>query len=273
MSNIPDADYAFYHPQGAANGTTVFLLHGAFGSKEYWHYQAGALARAGYRIVAWDAPGYGNSAMPEGFSIDLCAQALNRLLTQLGGERNVVLGHSMGGMIAQRAWLHAREQIHGYILSATGPAFGRPDGEWQQAFIRERLAPLDQGMTIPEYAPGMLRAMMAPGADGTAVDMLIGNVSRMTPTTFRAAIHAITTFEGRAVLPTIDVPVYCLAGELDATAPQESMRKMAGKIPNAEFAAIAGVGHFAFVEQAEAFNQCILGFLERHGYSRTQESR
>ena len=273
MNNIPDADYAFYHPQGAANGTTVFLLHGAFGSKEYWHYQVGALVRAGYRVITWDAPGYGNSAMPDGFSIDLCAQTLARLLAQLGGERNVVLGHSMGGMIAQRAWLHCPERIHGYILSATGPAFGRPDGEWQQAFIRDRVAPLDQGQTVPQYAPGMLRAMMAPGASGAAVDMMIGNVARMTAETFRAAIQAITTFEGRAVLPTINVPVFCLAGELDATAPQESMRKMASKIPQAEFDAIAGAGHFAFVEQTDVFNQRILGFLDRHGYGRASESQ
>ncbi len=256
-------DYAIHHPVVAANGTTVFLLHGAFGAKEYWRPQLQALVGAGYRVVSWDAPGYGLSALPVPLTIDHCARVLALLLAREGGKRNVVMGHSMGGMIAQQAWRHARENIHGYVLSATSASFGKADGEWQQGFVRERVAPLDAGKTIPEYAPVMLRSMMSADAHGPAVDLVIETVSQMREETFRAAVAAIVGFEGRDLLPTLDVPVLCIAGELDATAPASVMQKMASKIAGAEFVSLTGLGHFGWAESPERFNASVLDFLSR----------
>jgi pimeloyl-ACP methyl ester carboxylesterase len=260
-------DFAVHHPHGAACGTTLVLLHGAFGAKEYWRPQVDAYTRAGYRVVSWDAPGYGLSPLPSGFGIDLAAQALARLLQAVGGARNVLMGHSMGGMVAQRAWLHAREHIQGYVLSATSAAFGKADGEWQKEFVRARVAPLDAGRSIPDYAPEMLRSMMAPGAQGAAVDLVVNTVKGMREDTFRAAIAAIAGYEGRELLPTIDVPTLCVAGELDVTAPASVMEKMARKIPRAEFASLQGLGHFGWAEDPARFNQTVIDFLRRHSFS------
>jgi 3-oxoadipate enol-lactonase len=265
---VPMPDHAVAHAHGEPSSTTVFLLHGAFGAKEYWRAQVQALVQAGCRVVAWDAPGYGLSPLPQGFGIDLCAQALARLIDKEGGERNVVLGHSMGGFIAQRAWLHARSRIHGYVLSATSAAFGRPDGDFQREFVRARVAPLDAGRTLPEHAPGMLRRMMAEGASGPAVDLLIATVSQMREETFRAAVAAIAAYEGRDILPTLDVPVLCIAGALDATAPAAVMEKMAAKIAGAEFVSLDGLGHFGWAEAPERFNAELLGFLRRRALCR-----
>ncbi len=261
-------DYAVHHPAGTANGTTVFLLHGAFGAKEYWRSQVQAMIHAGYRVVSWDAPGYGLSVLPPSLTIDHCAQVLALLLAKEAGARNVVMGHSMGGMIAQKAWVYARQFIHGYVLSATSASFGSPGGDWQKEFVRQRVAPLDAGQTIPEYAPLMLRSMMAPGASGRPVDLVIATVSEMREETFRAAIAAIVGFEGRSILATIDVPVLCIAGELDATAPAEVMQKMASKIAGAQFCSLKGVGHFGWAESPDRFNQAVLDFLRIGGFAR-----
>ena len=260
-------DFALHHPVGGANGTTVVLLHGAFGAKEYWREQLQAFVQAGYRVLSWDAPGYGLSALPVPLTIDHCARALALLLDTHGGARNVVMGHSMGGMIAQQTWRYARARIQGYVLSATGPSFGSPDGEWQKEFVRDRVAPLDAGRSIPDYAPGMLRAMMAPGAHGPSVDLVVGTVSQMREETFRAAVAAIVGFEGRDLLPTIDVPVLCIAGELDATAPAAVMQKMANKIAGAEFASLPGLGHFGWAEDPASFNTAVFDFLTRRGFA------
>lgn len=263
-STIQLPDYAVHHPAPAnGNGTTIFLLHGAFGAKEYWREQLRAFTQAGYRVVSWDAPGYGLSALPQPLTIDHCARVLASLLAHEGGGRNIVMGHSMGGMIAQQAWRHAREYIHGYVLSATSASFGKADGEWQKGFVRERVAPLDAGKTIPQYAPVMLRSMMASDAHGPAVDLVIETVSQMREETFRAAVAAIVGFEGRDLLPTLDVPVLCIAGELDATAPAAVMEKMASKIAGAEFVSLAGLGHFGWAEDPGRFNTRVLDFLSR----------
>src|SRR5262249_14986282 len=161
---------------------------------------------------------------------------------------------------AQRAFGLFPERVAGLVLSATSAAFGKPGGEWQQQFVRERVAPLDAGQTIPDYAPVMLRRMMAPDAKGKAVDLVIDTVRAMREETFRAAVAAIAEFEGRDVLPKINVPTLCIAGELDRTAPAPVMEKMAAKIANAEFVTMAGAGHFGWAEQPDAFNGIVLDF-------------
>lgn len=264
MSALPD--YSVHQAQGGDRGVTVFLLHGAFGAKEYWRHQVAALTAIGCRVVSWDAPGYGLSPLPADFGIGACAQALARLLAHEGGPRNLVLGHSMGGMIAQSAWPQAREHIHAYVLSATSAAFGQTGGTWQQEFVRARLAPLDAGRSIPDYAPEMLRRMMAPGASGPAVDLLIGTVSAMREDTFRAAVAAIAGYEGRHILPLIDVPVLCIAGEHDATAPAAVMEKMAAKIRGARMLTMTGAGHFGWAEQPQVFNEHLGRFMQELGW-------
>lgn len=261
MSVSACPDFSLTQAHGRPSGVTVFLLHGAFGAKEYWRSQVAALIAAGHRVVAWDAPGYGLSELPTDFGIDRCAQALAVLLRREGGPCNVVMGHSMGGMIAQRAWVYAPESIQGYVLSATSAAFGKSDGDWQKEFVRQRVAPLDAGKTLPEHAPGMLRAMMAPGASGPEIDLLVSIVSSMRAETFRAAVAAIATYEGRELLPTMNVPVLCVAGALDRTAPADVMAKMATKLPRAQFVALAEVGHFGWAEQPALFNEVLLKFL------------
>lgn len=244
---------------------TVFLLHGAFGAKEYWLYQIEAMVASGYRVVAWDAPGYGLSPMPEDFSIESAAHACKALILALGTETNIVMGHSMGGMIAQRVFDYLPEKIHGLILSATSAAFGGRGGEWQEKFVSDRVAPLDAGQTIPEYAPQMLRNMMRPDASGPGVELTLQVVARMREETFRAAIEAITHFEGRDVLPKMNIPVLCVAGELDlSAAPPAVMEKMANKIDQAEFICMSDVGHFGWAEDSKRFNELLIDFLQRH---------
>ena len=244
--------------------TTVFMLHCAFGAKEYWYYQIEALVKNGYRVVAWDAPGYGLSEMPEEFSIESLARVCCNLINALGTKTNIVMGHSMGGMIAQRAYDYLPEKIHGLVLSATSAAFGGRGGDWQKKFVSDRVAPLDNGLTIPEYAPTMLKNMMTPAAEGRAVDLVLQVVSLMREETFRAAIEAITHFEGRDVLPKMNVPVICIAGELDLTAaPPQVMEKMASKISDAEFHCMSNVGHFGWAENPQEFNRLLVDFLGR----------
>lgn len=252
------------HSVSGSGDITVFLLHGAFGAKEYWFRQIEALTHAGYRVVAWDAPGYGVSPMPADFSVEAAARAAEHLIRAEGTARNVLLGHSMGGMIAQRCYSYCPDLIDGLVLSATSAAFGKSDGDWQQEFVRARVAPLDNGMTLPEFAPKMIAAMLAPGSAGQDIDRVISVVSRMREHTFRAAVQAITQFEGRDVLPMIEVPTLCISGGHDlAAAPPKVMEKMASKIADAEYHCMEHVGHFGWAEDADGFNKILIDFLDR----------
>jgi pimeloyl-ACP methyl ester carboxylesterase len=78
-------------------------------------------------------------------------------------------------------------------------------------------------------------------------------MSAVPPSTYRAAIQALVKFEQRAALPGISVPTLCLAGEYDKTAPPEVLRRMAQKIPHAEYDFIPCVGHLMNFEQEASF--------------------
>ena len=84
--------------------------------------------------------------------------------------------------------------------------------------------------------------------------------------TFRAAVAAIAGYEGRQILPLIDVPVLCIAGEHDATAPATVMEKMAAKIRGARMVTLAGAGHFGWAEQPQAFNAHLPRLVQELGW-------
>jgi 3-oxoadipate enol-lactonase len=240
----------------------VFLLHGIGGGKGYWGPQLDALARAGYRTIAWDMPGYGDSEPIEPYTLLELARALGRLVDRIAPKRAVLLGHSMGGMVALEAWALFPHKIAGLILSGTSPAFGRPDGAWQQEFLRQRLGPLDAGRSMADLAPRLVRSMVAPDADSTAVEFAEKVMSAVPPTTYREALHALMSFDRRALLPSISVPTLALAGEVDPNASPAVMQKMAEKIPGAMYECLPRTGHLASVERPAPFNDSVVRFLK-----------
>ena len=252
-----------YSSQG--NGqTTVFLLHGIGGGKEYWALQLDVLARAGYRAVAWDMPGYGQSESVQPYTLSVLAKSLELLIDHVAPRRAMLLGHSMGGMVALEALALFPGKIAGAILSCTSPAFGKSDGAWQQGFLRQRLAPLDAGQGMSDIAPGLVRGMVAANADPAAVRRAIDIMSAVPPATYRVALHALMNFDRRALLPAISVPTLALAGEVDPNAPPTVMQKMAEKIPDGKYECLPQTGHLASLEQPEAFNEAVLRFLKLH---------
>ena len=242
--------------------TTIYLLHGAYGSKEYWRYTVREFTRAGYRVIAWDAPGYGISPIPENMTIPSLALAFNRLVAATRSRRTVVLGHSMGGFVAQKAFDLAPTSMDLLILSATAHTFNHSGPEWQANFLQTRVAPLASGRSIREYAPEMLRTMMGPGAGGPIIDHILYNVQLMDAAGFQAAVKALAQYLEDDVIARVKIPTFCIAGELDLTCPSNVMRKMAG-LCDGEFHEMKGVGHYGWGERPDEYHGKVLDFIKR----------
>ena len=252
-----------YKEQGTGD-TAVFVLHGVGGGHQAWAQTLPVLASQGYRAIAWDAPGYGGSPAVDPYTTFELARALLKLVAYVGARRNVVLGHSMGGMVAQEAFAVDPHAIHGLTLFATSPAFGKPGGDWQQQFLQSRFAPLDAGAGMAGLAPDLVRRMFAPGASNADMAAAVAMMSRVPETTYRAALSAIVSFNRLDNLPNINVPTLCLACELDKNAAPAVMEKMAAHIAGAEYACLPRVSHLGNMEQPEAFNAAVLKFLKQH---------
>ncbi len=239
----------------------VLLLHGIGGGKAIWGASLAALAGAGYRAVAMDFPGYGDS--PGAPILQAMVDAVLALLDHLGAERSAIVGHSMGGMVAQELVALAPRRVQALVLACTSSAFGKPDGDWQARFVAERLAPLDAGLGMAGMAAQLVPGMVAPGAAQSALQASMAVMARVPQTSYRTALRAIAAFDRRAALAEIRIPTLCLAGFHDRTAPPEVMQRMAQRIAGAEYRCLSAAGHIANVEQPEDFNAAVIDFLQR----------
>ena len=147
-----------YVVQGQGSPTLVFL-HGIGGGHAAWDDQLPYFAALGYRAVAWDQPGYGDSPLVEPYELAQVSGALLRLLDHLGDAQVVLVGHSMGGFIAQETYARYPARIKALVLSFTSPAFGGPGGDFQRQFVTSRIAPLDRGETMADIASRLMPAM------------------------------------------------------------------------------------------------------------------
>ena len=251
--------------QGA---TTVMMLHGIGGGRSVWSQRGSgtvaALADAGYRAVAVDLPGYGDSAAGPVLDLAAMVSAVVELIDYLAAPQTLLLGHSMGGMVAQELIARQPQRVQGLVLACTSASFGSQDGAWQSKFIAERLAPLDAGLGMRGMAQKLVPGLVAPTARPAALELASEVMSRVPEATYRAALKAIAGFDRRAALGSIAVPTLCLAAEHDRTAAPEVMQRMASRIPGAQYQCLAQAGHIANVEQPQAFNAAVLAFVRQH---------
>jgi 3-oxoadipate enol-lactonase len=245
----------------------VFLLHGIYGSKEYWRYQTERLVGRGYRVVAWDAPGYGLSRLPDPFSFDVVAEAGATLVRALGRGRNVVHGHSMGGQITPRIRMKVPDLVHGIVISSTIGYFANRTKEEQEEFVRKRTAPPPAG-TDPVTANMMVvNSMLGPTSAGPEVDLVRHWASHTPPATVKAAVHAVQTYpEAEAVsgFRAISVPSLLVAGEVDQVGHPAGMKRVADMINGCAFATVSGSGHYPWAENPAEFNRALFAFLDKN---------
>lgn len=242
-------------------GPTVVMLHGIGGGHLAFAPQVETFASAGYRAVAWDMPGYGHSAPIEPYTFKGLAQSCIALIESLKCPDIVLLGHSMGGMVAQEVVARRPELVSKLILCGTSPSFGKPDGDWQREFIAQRTAPLDAGKTMGELAEVLVPQMVGPGSLPEGVRLAVHCMSLVPPSTYRRALECLVTFDRRAALPNIHVPTLLIAGEHDRNAPPAVMKKMAGVIPHSTYVEMRGIGHLQNLEAPDDFDGLVLNFL------------
>ncbi|MDI9904401.1 alpha/beta hydrolase [Rhodococcus sp. IEGM 1406] len=242
--------------------TTVFMLHGAYGDGSYFANTATVLADAGYRVVVWNCPGYGMTPPAQTPSITTFSAAATSLVQSEATAVNVLLGHSMGALIAP---LTANNEplVDAVVLSGASAGFASRTPEDQKRYLAERLEPIENGQTVAEYVRPLLDSMMGPTASGPLVDKVREAILAMRTATFADSIRAIASYDGREALDNLAVPTLLLAGTVDTACPVAGMRAMAERIEDSEIHELEGVGHYGFAERPDEFHGHLLDFLGR----------
>jgi pimeloyl-ACP methyl ester carboxylesterase len=273
--------YMDVQPETGPNGRTVVLLHGKnfFGS--YWKDTIGFLARKGFRVVVPDQIGFGKSSKPNiHYSFHLLAANTRKLIDTLGIKQAIIVGHSMGGMLAARFALMYPETTGALVLeNPIGLEDYRelvPYEPLEQAYRAEMNA---SGESIRNYHRAYYGLWKADYDDYVMV-ALRWKMSAEYP---RLAMASALTYEMIYEQPVchefadIKTRTLLVIGQADRTVVGKARvkkellqaagqypelgRKTARLIPGARLVEIPDVGHIPHLEATERFNQELSVFL------------
>jgi pimeloyl-ACP methyl ester carboxylesterase len=237
------------------------FLHGVGGSARAWMPQLESFAAAGFAPLALDLLGYGGRPPVYAMDFEALCSDVEDAIARRGLQCPVLIGHSLGGMVAQTALRRRPDGYAAAVLCCTSAAFGHPGGEFQRRFVADRLAPLDSGRSMAELAEGIIDGIVGPMPESAGRTLAIECMAAVPVATYRAAVHCLVGFDERANLASIRIPVLCLSGEHDRNAPPTMMERMAGRISGGRHVCLPAVGHLPNLEAPRAFDAAILDFF------------
>jgi pimeloyl-ACP methyl ester carboxylesterase len=263
---------ALHVTEAGEGGRPVLLVHGFTADAAEVADVLDPLAGRGWHAVAPDLRGHGRSdrpADPEAYSFELLAADVLALADDLGWDRFALVGHSMGGAVAQLVALDHPERLSGLVLASTfhGPVPG----------ISMELVELGRWVVRESGMSGLADAMASRRADNPESIAAFERLQEARPgyaDQSRARLEATSPDMWMALAPlfvdqpdrlerlaAVDVPTAVVVGDLDATMGDDCAR-IAGAIPGATLTVIAGAGHVPQLEQPDAWWAALSGFLD-----------
>jgi pimeloyl-ACP methyl ester carboxylesterase len=236
----------YYEVHG--EGPPVLLTHGYSSSSHMWEGQVAPFGEH-FKLITWDMRGHGKSDYPADqsqYSEAATVADMAAILDAVGAKTAVIGGLSLGGYMSLAFHLAHPERTQALLIIDTGPGYksDAPRDGWNATAIKraERL----EAEGLPKGGGAETRA--APHRDATGLA--------------KAARGMLTQHDARVIssLPDIKVPSLVVVGADDAPFLAAS-DYMAAKIPGAEKVVIPAAGHAANIDQPEAFNAAVLGFL------------
>jgi haloalkane dehalogenase len=257
-----------YREVGPEDGRAALLVHGYPESSWMWNRLLSALGDAGWRAVAPDLAGYGDSPPDPPATWARHVDALERFRRELGLERVALVVHDWGGLIGLRWACDNPGAVCALVISQTG-FFA--DGKWH-GLARMLRTPgtgeeLVNGITREAFGVGLRE--QSPSIDDRALDEYFKAFAdedrrRGQLELYRSGEFAeLAAYEGR--LAALDVPSLLLWGPADRYVPVTAAHRFARELPDAELVVLAGAGHFVFEDAPDETAEAVVRFLARLG--------
>ncbi len=245
-----DRDGVRIHYEVRGQGPVVLLSHGYSATAQMWRGQLDALSRD-HTLVTWDMRGHGQSDSPDdpaAYSAEATIDDMAAILDAVGAQQAVIGGLSLGGYMSLMFHAKYPQRVRALLILDTGPGFRKDEARngWNEQAYRTAERFEQEGMA-------RVRALKESNTGGT---------HRSAQGLALAARGMLAQRDARVIesLPGIRVPALIVVGA-DDTPFLQSAEVMAAKIPGAQKVVIPGAGHVANVDQPEAFNAAVLGFL------------
>jgi pimeloyl-ACP methyl ester carboxylesterase len=247
-----------YHAVGGRGNPAMLMLHGLGSSSAGYRAQFAGLSRD-FRVLAWNAPGFGDSS-PIGrddASIDDYADALEAFLRTLGLKRLAVLvGSSWGSVIGLAFARRYPQLVDSLVMSAPNVAKGHLVGESRDAELDAWLRTAD--VSLPVSRAAIAERLLAPQTSS----MVRRHVERlrdaMTTEGWRQAIRSLFTVYTPDIISEIRCPITILSGTLDQVAPHRNHAEpLLAAAPRATSHSFEDCGHMLKLEAPSRFNATV----------------
>lgn len=244
-----DGHMLFYtRPVKSEGGPRLLLIHGAGGSHLGWPREIQRLV--GTNVYNLDLPGHGRSPGPGYATVAEYADVVQAFINKMNLSDVTLVGHSMGGAIAQTLALRGLPQVGNMIILNSG--------------AKLRVAPqlLQVALTEPQLAADFVALMSwSPGAEEDKVQLSRETLMQIDPAVLHGDFSACDYFDVRSDLNQIAIPTLVICGSEDQMTPLKYGRYLAENISGAQLVEIEGAGHFAMLERPQEVAISIARFL------------
>jgi pimeloyl-ACP methyl ester carboxylesterase len=232
-------------------GEVVLFLHGTGGNSGEFDAALDALARD-HSPLAFDLPAHGRSAGLDSLgSIGDMAEFTHRLVDKIGVRPLVLVGHSLGGLVAQELALRFPERVRGLVLVGAGARSEVPD-EWLESWRRVTEGKEQRRLPVEGFAPNAPREVF---------QRAFREFVKTDPRARYGDLLAARDWSAADRLGELRVPCLCVVGEHERAATAESVDAFVAEVATSRKIVLADAGHEIPIEQPEALAQGILQFL------------
>lgn len=247
---------------GPADGPSWVFANALGTDLRVWDTLAAVLP--GKRLVRYDKRGHGLSELTPGpYTMTELADDLAAVLDALGLKSTVIVGLSIGGMIALALAARRPDLVRALVLMDTAPRIGTAE-MWQERIATveaEGVGALGEG-TMARWFPEAFRR-----DHGDEVALWRTMLERTPAAGYAACCAAVRDADLEAVAAGLAVPSLCVVGEFDGSTPPDVVRGMAATIPGAEFELIPDAGHLPQVVRPDDVARCLVRFETERGLS------
>jgi pimeloyl-ACP methyl ester carboxylesterase len=248
-------------------GAPLVFLHGIGSGARSWHSLFESLSDEAFRMIAWDAPGYGASTAFEHLKPQASdyADALEAFVDALNIRSFHLVGHSLGSLIATNYAVRRPERIKSLTLASVAPGHDSLPEDERRRLRDGRLNTL-QELGVRGMAEVRGPALLSSKATQAMRDSVIETMAALQTGGFTQAVWMLSKGDTRSDLSQVkdDLPIQIIFGTADRITPPESNRMTASVRPNAPVHTISDAGHAVYIEKPEEFGGLILDFVRRH---------
>jgi pimeloyl-ACP methyl ester carboxylesterase len=239
---------------------TVLFLHGLGANGASWQLQFAPLIKKGFRPIAPDAPGFGESPYDgKGWTIKRVASQMIDLLDGLTINRAHIVGLSLGGVIASQIAIDFPQRVDKLVLASTFARL-RPKSLSESIYFLRR-AVVAFTVSVPAQARLVAQRVFPRPDQEPLREMLVAEISRADPRAYRGAMRSLGLFNVSRRLREIKIPTLIISGANDSTVTPSAQKALADGIPGARQVIVVDAGHAVNVDQYEIFNRILLEFL------------